>query len=102
MFRVLHQDPEVDPPGARPERFDQLIDIRDVARILAIGKRTLERMIATGEFPRADYRVRRISRWRLSTVQAWMDRAAPRRDCGSPVVDRPHRPRAVRGKRGVA
>jgi predicted DNA-binding transcriptional regulator AlpA len=63
-----------------PHQLDHLHKINEVARILSMGKRTLERMIAAGEFPQADFRCRRIARWRSSTVQAWIDARASRRD----------------------
>jgi predicted DNA-binding transcriptional regulator AlpA len=45
-----------------------------VAAALGIGVRTLERMVATREFPPADIQQgSRLLMWRASTVQRWIE-----------------------------
>lgn len=51
-----------------------MLRIRDVARILTVGVRTLERLIADGKFPAPDRRAGCIRIWRPETVQAWLNR----------------------------
>jgi predicted DNA-binding transcriptional regulator AlpA len=46
--------------------------IRQVAASLDIGRRTLEREIAAGRFPRADFHIGKMPRWRPATVRAWV------------------------------
>jgi excisionase family DNA binding protein len=46
--------------------------IKEVAGSLGTGRRTLERLIASGQFPGPDYRVGRCPRWTRSTVEAWV------------------------------
>jgi predicted DNA-binding transcriptional regulator AlpA len=46
----------------------------DVARILNIGKRTFERWLSSGRFPRPDIKVGpKISLWKPATVRAWIE-----------------------------
>jgi excisionase family DNA binding protein len=53
---------------------EQLLRPDDVARVLNIGKRTLERWLSSGRFPRPDIQVGpKICLWRPSTVQRWIE-----------------------------
>jgi excisionase family DNA binding protein len=52
--------------------LDPLLSIGDLVRILNIGRRTLERMISSGEFPSADIRIGKLPRWRRATLAAWI------------------------------
>ena len=55
----------------------------DVAQMLRIGARTLERRISTGEFPQPDHvESRRSVGWKITTVTAWFER----RVAGGPTV----------------
>lgn len=51
---------------------------RDLAEMLGIGIRTLERSIATGEVPPPDRRFRGRPCWAASTIEAWRARGCPR------------------------
>ncbi len=44
----------------------------EVAEVLGIGLRTLERMVASGGFPKADKHIGRMPRWRPETVETWI------------------------------
>jgi excisionase family DNA binding protein len=45
----------------------------EVAKLLNIGRRTLDTMKSKGEFPPADYaKGRKIRLWRRDTVDAWI------------------------------
>lgn len=48
-----------------------LIGVAEVAVILGVSKRTIYRLVSAGEFP-APIRIRASSRWRRSTVNAWI------------------------------
>ncbi len=103
MYTVFGAEPaQVGRAGSSADRFDHLLDIKGVARNLGVGERTVERMIARGEFPPADFRLRRLVRWRTSTVEAWMDAVAPHQDAGACVQGSTRQARSGRGKRGVA
>ena len=53
---------------------EKLLRPDDVARTLRVGKRTLERWLSSGQFPRPDIKAgKRISLWRPGTVQAWIE-----------------------------
>ena len=52
-----------------------MLKLQEVADLLNVGKRTLERWIAKGAFPLADLSPNaRIKRWLPSTIRAWVDR----------------------------
>jgi excisionase family DNA binding protein len=52
--------------------LDPLLSIGDMVAILNIGRRTLERMISSGEFPTADIRIGKLPRWHRATLAAWI------------------------------
>jgi excisionase family DNA binding protein len=55
-----------------------LLTMTEVAARLTISRRTLQRMVAAGEFPAPLRRNRKWVRWRLADVQRFLDtRAAP-------------------------
>ena len=53
--------------------LESLLRIGDVARVLNVNQRTLERMIAAGTFPGPDRRTVAIKWWKPSTVRGWID-----------------------------
>lgn len=55
-----------------PAALEPLFDRVSVAAALGCKARTIDRMIAAGEFPKADLRVGRLPRWRQSTVADWI------------------------------
>ncbi len=55
-----------------------LLTTTEVAARLTISRRTLQRMVAAGEFPAPMRRNRKWIRWRLADVQQFLDsRARP-------------------------
>jgi len=66
-------------PNSAPPVVEQLLRPDDVARTLGIGKRTFERWLSAGKFPRPDIKAGpRISLWRPASVQAWIEAEARR------------------------
>ena len=59
---------------AKSISLDPLLSIGDLVKILNIGRRTLERMISSGEFPSADIRIGKLPRWRRVTLAAWIEK----------------------------
>lgn len=49
-----------------------LLSIAELAKILNVGRRTVERMISGGEIPRSDIRIGKLPRWNSTTVAAWI------------------------------
>ena len=49
-----------------------LLKLSTIASVLDYSKRTLERKIATGDFPPADFRKGQDCRWRRETVETWI------------------------------
>ncbi|HWE40684.1 MAG TPA: helix-turn-helix domain-containing protein [Isosphaeraceae bacterium] len=61
-------------PALAPADLDYLMRLREVSEAVQISTRTLYKMLAARTFPAADLRCgSRITRWRRSTVRAWMD-----------------------------
>jgi predicted DNA-binding transcriptional regulator AlpA len=52
--------------------------IAEVAAAVGVSRRTLEREIAAGRFPRADARVGTMGLWKPATLKAWMDGGSDR------------------------
>ena len=59
----------VQPPDAAPA----LLTLKEVARDLRVTPRTVQRMVAAGEFPPPVHISPGRSRWRRSDVDAWLD-----------------------------
>ena len=64
---------------ARAAAIEPLMSIKDVANILNAGRRTIERLIASGEFPRADLYIGKLPRWKRETVTTWINNQGDRR-----------------------
>lgn len=53
----------------------QLLTAADVASFLGIHRRTVFRLINSGELPPPDVKVgRKLRRWRSDTIQEWLER----------------------------
>ena len=48
--------------------------ITEVARSLGVGRRTVERLISSGQFPKADFYIGRMPRWKPESVRQWIER----------------------------
>jgi excisionase family DNA binding protein len=53
--------------------LESLLRIGEVAKVLNVSQRTLERMIAAGAFPGPDRRSGAIKLWKPATVRGWID-----------------------------
>lgn len=63
-----------DQPTAQP--IEPLYSIKNVATVLNVSRRTVERDIATGDFPGPDLHVGKMPRWKPETVRTWMSARA--------------------------
>lgn len=73
------------PPGDQPGGDDRptthstssvqplLYTLADLAEALRISRRHAERLIAGGRLPKPDIRLGRAVRWRVGTIQAWLE-----------------------------
>jgi predicted DNA-binding transcriptional regulator AlpA len=59
------------PPPA-PLPIEPLLSVTDLARILAVSRRSCERLRAAGKLPRPDLHLGRSPRWRTETVRRWI------------------------------
>lgn len=66
--------------------MDRLLRLRDVIDKTGLGKSTLYRKIAAGEFPRQVSVGGASVRWRESAVNAWIGSLAPRDDVRLPCA----------------
>lgn len=55
--------------GATVPRLGYRLD--EVAAMVGVDRRTIERLRAAGQFPRPDRTVGKIPLWRLATVERW-------------------------------
>ena len=46
--------------------------LNDIARLTGLSRRYLERMLAAGEMPKPNLRLRRTSLWHHETVDRWL------------------------------
>ena len=53
--------------------FDFALRTKQVAQALGVGRSTLYKMVAEGSFPKPQKIGLRISFWRTSTVNAWLN-----------------------------
>jgi predicted DNA-binding transcriptional regulator AlpA len=65
-------------PGPDPI-IAPLLSLVDVAAVLSISRRSMERLLSSGGFPRADLRIGKLPRWRPATVQRWIEEQATRK-----------------------
>jgi hypothetical protein len=62
-------------PGApSPDPFAGRLTFRvgEVANLLGVCRRSLEREISAGRFPKADVQFRRMPLWRVETIRRWL------------------------------
>jgi predicted DNA-binding transcriptional regulator AlpA len=59
------------PPGC-----EALLSNAQVAAALSVSVRKVQEMISAGEFPRCDFRIGDSPRWRVGTVNAWVEARA--------------------------
>lgn len=58
----------------RVEPAERLLGLDDLAEIMGLSRRTVERMRAAGELPRPMIVGKRTARWKRSTIDAWVER----------------------------
>lgn len=70
-------DAEALPRGAVPlgEHLPRLAyRLNEVAAVLGISRRTIERERSAGRFPKPDLVIGKTPLWRLATIDAWLER----------------------------
>ena len=60
-------------PPLLPAGLDPLMSLDQVARALGVSKNTGWKMLSSGEFPKAETMIGQARRWRVSTVQKWIN-----------------------------
>jgi predicted DNA-binding transcriptional regulator AlpA len=64
------------PPAPTAERYT--LRLKEVAKALGIGQRTLERERSAGRFPPPDLRIGKVPLWRPATINAWIEKGGAR------------------------
>jgi excisionase family DNA binding protein len=54
--------------------IDPMLTVDAVAKLLAISRRTAERMRSSGKLPQPDLRIGRLPRWKPETIRAWIEK----------------------------
>ena len=63
------------PDTPRPATpLEPLLSIVETAEILNVSRRSLERLIAAGQFPKPDLRIGRMPRWHRKTLREFTER----------------------------
>lgn len=58
---------------ADPRRPEPLWSIEDIATYLRVDRRTIERLRASGKFPRPTVKIGRLPRWSPASVRRWVE-----------------------------
>jgi hypothetical protein len=61
-----------DSPPSAGHTIEPLLSVADVARIVKVSRRWLERERAAGRVPRPDFMAGRCPRWRPATIRRWI------------------------------
>lgn len=59
-----------------PDRLPQMITVNELAATLGMSKRTIWRLLASGQIPEP-VRVGGGTRWRLDEIRNWIDQGCP-------------------------
>ena len=65
---------DVAPPEPAPRPLEPMMSITDIAEYLCVDRRTIERLRASGRFPKPCITVGRLPRWSPRTVREWAER----------------------------
>ncbi|QEH34274.1 hypothetical protein OJF2_28090 [Aquisphaera giovannonii] len=74
--RPILADPASTRPAIPPEAphgIEPMLSIADLARVLAVSRRLIERERAAGRLPRPDLQMGRCPRWRAETIRRWIE-----------------------------
>ena len=69
--RPVEGNPEAPPPDPLAGRVTIRLD--EVAALLGISRRVLERERSAGRFPRPDMTIGRMPLWKPETIRAWVE-----------------------------
>lgn len=62
----------VSAPGA-PTAIEPLMGVADLARVLNVSRRSVERLRSSGKLPRPDLHAGKLPRWRPETIRRWIN-----------------------------
>jgi excisionase family DNA binding protein len=74
----LHNNPHTEQPAAG---LDSWVGKAQVAKMLGVSVRSVERLVATGQLPRP-VRLGRLLRWKLSTIQKHLEQLEHKAQAG--------------------
>jgi hypothetical protein len=67
------KSPPPKPPEPLPPGCEALLSKEQIRRAIGVSLRTLNSMIAAGQYPRADVKIGLFPRWRVATHNAWVE-----------------------------
>lgn len=56
-----------------PRPIEPLLSLADIAAVLGVTRRSVERLRSAGTLPQPDLKIGRSLRWRPDTVREWLD-----------------------------
>jgi excisionase family DNA binding protein len=67
-------------PEAAPRHptIEPLMGISDMAQLLRVSRRTVERLLSAGRMPAPDIVIGRLPRWRAESIRGWIAAAGAR------------------------
>ena len=69
----MNSETKTKPPVApRAERLVYRLD--ELAELLGVSRRTIERERSAGRFPKPDLQIGKAPLWKPTTIQGWIDR----------------------------
>jgi predicted DNA-binding transcriptional regulator AlpA len=77
LIAALEREQKVEPP--KPELTESPLESRltlrmsDLAKLLGVSRRNIERERAAGRIPPPDVKIGRVPLWKIDTITAWLD-----------------------------
>jgi predicted DNA-binding transcriptional regulator AlpA len=71
--RAVEEPPARRPPPPLPPGCEALLGKAQLCAALGVSLRKLQGMLSAGEFPAADLRLGAHPRWRVATLNAWVE-----------------------------
>ena len=73
---------------AEPDGRDQLVDLKEIAARLVVSKRSVWRLVASGDLVQP-VKIGRLVRWFEADLQTYLDRKRQKRDSEYKALSRP-------------
>jgi predicted DNA-binding transcriptional regulator AlpA len=78
MFTPANQGTSKFPRNTPPAAITATLTVADLARILQVDRRTVQRLRNARKFPPPDFELGRLPRWFESTISEWLTNGGTR------------------------